>query len=313
MNRPVARSLTGVISLCALVAVAGCQGESEPPKGTATGEKKPVVYVVNYPLKYFADRIGGQAVAVEFPAPAGRDPASWKPDATAVLGYQKADLILLNGAGYAKWVERATLPQAKLVDTSAKFRDRLIIVEDAVTHSHGPGGEHSHAGPASTTWLDLSLAVEHARAVKDAFVKLWPNEATTFDAGFAALEKDLVDLDKRFAAVALRQPDAPLLASHPVYQYLERRYKLNLKSLHWEPDEMPEEAMWTSLAEMLKDHPAKWMIWEGKPLEGSAEKLKALGVGSVVVSLGGNVPEKGDFLDLMRENLTSLEQALSDP
>ncbi len=114
-------------------------------------------------------------------------------------------------------------------------------------------------------------------------------------------------------AVALRQPDAPLLASHPVYQYLERRYKLNLKSLHWEPDEMPEEAMWTSLAEMLKDHPAKWMIWEGKPLEGSAEKLKALGVGSVVVSLGGNVPEKGDFLDLMRENLTSLEQALSVP
>ncbi len=313
MNRPVALPLTGVISLCALIAVAGCEGESESPKGTATGEKKRTVHVVNYPLKYFAERIGGQAIAVEFPAPVGRDPASWKPDATAVLGYQKSDLILLNGAGYAKWVERATLPQAKLIDTSASFRDRLIIVEDAVTHSHGPGGEHSHAGPASTTWLDLSLAVEHARAVKDAFVKLWPNEATTFDGGFAALEKDLVDLDKRFAAVALRQPDAPLLASHPVYQYLERRYKLNLKSLHWEPDEMPEEAMWTSLAEMLKDHPAKWMIWEGKPLEGSAEKLKALGVGSVVVSLGENVPEKGDFLDLMRENLTSLEQALSDP
>ncbi len=301
-----------MISLWALVAVAGCQGESEPPKGTAAGEKKPVVYVVNYPLKYFADRIGGQAVAVEFPAPAGRDPAYWKPDATAIRGYQKADLILLNGAGYAKWVERATLPSPKLVDTSAKFRDRLIIVEDAVTHSHGPGGEHSHAGPASTTWLDLSLAVEHARAVKDALVKLRPDIAKTFEAGFATLEKDLVDLDKSFAEVVGRKPGQPLLASHPVYQYLERRYKLNLKSLHWEPDEMPDEAMWTSLAEMLKRHPARWMIWEGKPLDGVVARLKTLGVEAVVVSPGSNAPEKGDFLGVMGENLTRLEQAFSD-
>jgi hypothetical protein len=38
------------------------------------------VYVVNYPLKYFAERIGGEHVKVEFPAPADVDPAYWNPD-----------------------------------------------------------------------------------------------------------------------------------------------------------------------------------------------------------------------------------------
>ena len=35
------------------------------------------IYVVNYPLQYFAQRIGGDNVDVFFPAPSGVDPAYW--------------------------------------------------------------------------------------------------------------------------------------------------------------------------------------------------------------------------------------------
>ena len=58
------------------------------------------VYVVNYPLQYFAERIGGPDVRVVFPAPADGDPAFWKPSPEQIAAYQKADLILLNGASY---------------------------------------------------------------------------------------------------------------------------------------------------------------------------------------------------------------------
>jgi zinc transport system substrate-binding protein len=58
-------------------------------------------YVVNYPLKYFAERIAGDHAKVVFPAPSEGDPAYWMPDAETVAAYQKADLILLNGANYA--------------------------------------------------------------------------------------------------------------------------------------------------------------------------------------------------------------------
>ena len=60
------------------------------------------VYVVNYPLKYFAERIGGPHVRVTLPVPAGEDPVYWTPTIAEITAYQQADLILLNGAGYAK-------------------------------------------------------------------------------------------------------------------------------------------------------------------------------------------------------------------
>ena len=68
------------------------------------------VYTVNYPLAYFAERIGGDYVEVIFPAPPDIDPAFWTPDGATIGGYQNADLIILNGAGYAKWTEKVSLP-----------------------------------------------------------------------------------------------------------------------------------------------------------------------------------------------------------
>ena len=72
---------------------------------------------------------------------------------------------------------------------------------------------------------------------------------------------------------------------------------------------MPNDEEWQELAHTLEYHPAKWMIWEGNPLGASAEKLKALGVGSVVFSPCANVPEKGDFLSVMKTNLAQLKRA----
>ena len=45
------------------------------------------IYVVNYPLKYFAERIGGEHVKVEFPVPAGADPAYWNPDLADISAF----------------------------------------------------------------------------------------------------------------------------------------------------------------------------------------------------------------------------------
>ena len=84
---------------------------------------------------------------------------------------------------------------------------------------------------------------------------------------------------------------------------------LNVRSVHWEPDGLPDEKMWAELAALLKDHPATLMVWEGQPLQGTVEKLKTLGLRSVVFDPCGNVPNSGDFLAVMRENIESLQFA----
>jgi zinc transport system substrate-binding protein len=93
----------------------------------------PTVYVVNYPLKYFTQRIAGDHVQVVFPAPPDEDPAFWKPDTETISAFQAADLIVINGATYAKWLEKTSLPKAKVVNTSAGFQDQYIEIKDSAT------------------------------------------------------------------------------------------------------------------------------------------------------------------------------------
>jgi len=265
------------------------------------------VYVVNYPLKYFADRIADGKVEVVFPAPADQDPAFWMPDAKTIEAYQNADLILLNGATYAKWVGKVTLPESKIVNTSLTFKDKYLRIEHAVTHSHGPGGVHSHAGTDFNTWLDPNLAIIQAQAVKDALVKLVPEESATFEKNFETLKQELLELDRNFKRLFAGKENTPVVASHPVYGYFAKAYNLNLKALLWEPQEMPPEAEWKHLDEILKKHPAKWMIWEGKPSTENVAKLKEHGLDGVVFDPCGNVPEEGDYMRVMRQNTKRLE------
>jgi zinc transport system substrate-binding protein len=297
-----------------LLLASGCSGPATnevAPQPTSGEDGVLSVYVVNYPLEYFAKRIGRDRVMVTSPAPAGEDPAFWSPDAEAVLAYQGADLILLSGAGYAKWVEVATLPRSKLVNTSAAFEDRLIRVESDLTHSHGPEGEHSHGETAFTVWLDLGLAVEQARAITEALAAARPEHAAVFEEGFSSLERDLLAVDAELAELAAEGRDRAVLGSHPVYQYLARRHELDLASVHFEPDEFPDEAAWSGLEALLNEHHAGWMLWEGEPLAEIASRLQDAGVESAVFDPCGNRPSEGDFLTVMRSNVDNLRPVLN--
>jgi zinc transport system substrate-binding protein len=279
-------------------------GEPETTAAPGATTSKLSVYVVNYPLAYFAERIGGDLVEVHLPAPADEDPAYWSPDAETIAAYQSADLILLNGADYANWVDRATLPPSKMVDTSASFASQYIPLEGAVTHSHGPEGAHEHTGWAFTTWLDPTLAIEQARAVHEALTAARPGGETAFGRGFAGLVADLSQLDQRLAAAATTIGDTPLLFSHPVYQYLEGRYNLNGTSVHWEPDQAPDL---DELRHLLEHDGADWMVWEGEPLPETVASLESLGVRSLVYDPCAARPESGDFMTAMDANAASLE------
>lgn len=296
-----------------VLAVAACTQSERPTEAIEAGKDLPEVYTVNYPLAYFAERIAGESVTVVFPAPPDVDPAFWSPSAETIADYQRADLVLLNGAGYAAWIQRATLSQSRLVDTSAALADRLIPVDDTVTHSHGPGGDHSHQGAAFTTWLDMDFAVGQARAVFDALVRLRPENESVFRERLSDLEKDLGGLDKRLQDVAERIGDRPLVFSHPVYQYLGRGYELNGRSVHWEAHELPGDDQWRELTELLAAHAVAWMIWEDEPLPDTVNRLEGLGIKSLVYRPCGNQPAEGSLVSVMQDNVAALERAFPAP
>jgi zinc transport system substrate-binding protein len=66
--------------------------------------------------------------------------------------------------------------------------------------------------------------------------------------------------------------------------------------------------MWKEFRELLKKHPAKWTIWEGEPEPDTVKNLQELGLESVVFDPCGHVPEEGDFLTVMQQNVKNLEK-----
>ena len=302
-------------AVVATLSLAGCAPSDEVENGEAsTDVRLPLVMAVNEPLRALAARLGGDRFDVRFPGPPDEDPAFWKPDAETLQSIQTADLILLNGAGFARWTTQASLPFSRCVDTSVAFADRLIVADASVTHSHGPDGDHSHGETAFTTWIDPSLLLEHARAVRTALVTLDPSTKAEIDARFAALETEIGALDAAALAIDSSRRGEPMLASHPVYQYLARRLDLDLRSVHFEPDVVPDDAGWAELDARLAERPVspvKWMLWEGAPDPRTVAGLEARGVGVIVFDpCGAAVPADG-YLAAQRANFARLVAAWS--
>ena len=305
--------------LCSLVlstivfGAAGCEpdGKEQAKTGDDSEQSRPVVIAVNYPLANVAHQLAGEWIELRYPVPESADPAYWKPDDEQITAMQQADLVLLNGAGHEPWQERVTLSPLNQANTSRGFHDQWIVVKDAITHKHGPEGEHTHAGIASTTWLDPVLFREQIHVVAQAIIKLLPDHREEILKREKKLDTELEQLDQQWKGATKKRGDRPLIASHPVYQYLARRYGWKLDSLHWEPDQKLTEKEWEQFDELRKKNGANLMIWEAEPLAETKTELDKRAVGVAVIEPLGNGSPEENVLDEMRANAKRFEAALS--
>lgn len=206
------------------------------------------VVAVAYPLAWLASELGGSGVEVSYPVPADRDAEFWRPGISQIAEIQAADVILLNGAGFAGWTERVSLPRRAVVQTTRGLEDQFITIE-AVTHSHG-GDTHSHDATATFTWMDPALLAQKGVLIA------------------AALERRGVAVDRAVLAELTNLADdiATLPAgawatSHPRYQYLARRAEVELYELEAEAgadlsaDELQAVANWPVDALLMERAP----------------------------------------------------------
>lgn len=280
---------------------------SNPRSHEAAASEKPIVCTVNYPLYYFAREIGGELFRIEYPIPDDVDPAYWIPGDETLTLYQSADMIITNGASYAKWMNNVSLPSSRIINSTASLEDKYIQLKDITSHSHGPEGEHEHTGYAFTTWLDFEIAAEQAKAVKTAFLKKMPESNTIITENYKSLNADLLALHESMKALSEDLEKQDIMASHPVYQYLARAYGLNIRSVHFEPEKMPSAKQWKKFDHLLEHYPsAKIMLWEKKPTSEIREMLDKRAIRVVVFDPCGNQSEAGDFMEIMNQNIARL-------
>ncbi len=277
----------------------------------AAGDR-PIIYTSFYPTEYFAARIAQPLADVINALPDGADPIFWVPDRATLAALQQADLILLNGAGLERWTDLVTLPEDRTIVTAMPFEDQWLRYENAVTHSHGTDGEHSHEGLDGHTWLDPVLAKAQAESIRSALVARFPDHADAFAAGYARLAADLDQLDDALTALAATVQDTPLFMSHPAYNYIARRYGWNFVNLDLDPEVMPSEEDLAAIRVRQQAHPASILIWESAPQHAVADRFhQELGVQSVVFTPAENPDGMADYLAIMAGNIERLRTAIA--
>lgn len=303
------------LAAACVLGLAAC-GEPQPyAPPPAPRRAVPEVWTTFYPTTYVAQRLGGPEVKVVCPLPAEADPAFWRPDTATLAGYQAADLIVINGAGFEHWVVEASLPPSRVVDTSQGFADTFIQLEGGVTHSHGTGGTHTHEGIDGHTWFDPLNLKAQAEAIRKALARRLPAAQATWDARYAALAQDLDALDAAFRALGSLPAGQHLYASHPAWNYAARRYGWGTVTWHLDPGEMPSDADLAAIKARLVEKPSRVMLWEETPLPAIAERFaKELGLTSIAVPpCESESPEDRaagrDYLARMRANVEALRPA----
>ncbi|HHK42910.1 MAG TPA: zinc ABC transporter substrate-binding protein [Planctomycetaceae bacterium] len=288
------------------VVLSGCRADSTTERTSGNEKGKPTIAVTNAALEYFSRRLAGSFATVEFPAPPEVDPAFWQPSEEAIHVFQSAHLIVLNGAGYEHWLDKVSLPRSHVIDTSAGFRDRHLEIRNAVRHRHGPSGEHAHDGPAVGTWLDPDLAVQQAESLYRELKNRFTDHADEVDAAWERLHSDLNQWRSELESLRSKYRERRLWASHPVYEYLGRWSGWRIESVHWEPNEMPDEEAWKAFDQRRKTHAARFMLWEDDPIEAIRQAVEQRGMTIVVFRPCGNRPPQGDWLAEMRANTRRL-------
>lgn len=263
---------------------------------------KPLVVAVNSPLAYFAERLGGDALDVVMPAPEGEDPAYWEPTSDQAVKIQAADLVLLNGAGFSKWLPQVSLRRARLVDTSAKAKDKYLP-GDTLAHTHG-GESHEHGNFASVTWLDFQIARLQADAIATAFKRKLKLDPAAVDAALERLRADLDELDLAAQQAGQALKGKALVGSHPVYHYLAAAYGLDMRFVHWEAAETITAENEARLAAMLAERGGDIMVFEFEPSASAKAAAERAGLSYLVFDPLVNT--QVDFIDTMRQALAKL-------
>lgn len=274
----------------------------------ASAQDRPRVVAVNQVLHEFAEHLLASAAEVVFPVPEGVDPSFWRPSIADISQIQSADLILLNGAGFATWIDRVSLPRSRVVNTSAKIEDQFIVTE-SITHSHGDGGEHSHEGVAPYTWLDPVLAMSQAEAIATAVIARGLAPAAEVDARLTELRSDLTMLDATAQRALGALKDVAIIATHPRYQYVARRYGLTISSLEWEAGEMPSNDQLADLDRLSTQLDARILVWEAQPPQEALDLTEALGLQSVVFETWASQGSFDSFFDTYAQAVSDLAGA----
>lgn len=286
------------------LALSGCDRTDASPNQARIDN---VVRTTSAPIDALTRRIAGTAVPVELLCPPSEDPAAWRPGPERVALYQRATLIVTNGAGYEAWVQTAPLPRSRLIEAADGLTEPLITVRGE-THSHGPEGHHTHEVTLGQTWLDPLNAIAQARTIAAGLTDAFPEHQGTLSANVDVLCTELIELHQRLER--LEPEGIAIIAPNTPFGYLARRYGWQTLDLSPDPEHWSKDLYAHGMASGDFGSGPRVLLCDKLPVPAIAKTLReSHDVRLVDWQTGSRITETS-FVNVLSGNIDRLEASI---
>ena len=170
-----------------------------------------------YPIYEFVKRVGGNNVNITTLIPIGVEPHDFEPTIQQIQNAESADLIIYNGAGLEKWIDK--IDSKSKVDAS----QGLNLLKGNDSESAGTYDPH--------VWLDPVLAEKEVENIRDALVKVDPANSHYYQSNADKFIAELNNLDNKIKTELTTCDKKDFIAFHNAFTYFANRYGLNQHSI----------------------------------------------------------------------------------
>ena len=261
----------------------------------------------------FADmarEIGGDGVAVRSIVPIGGDPHIHEPTPADAILVSGADLILRNGLTFEGWLN-------ELIENSGSDAE-VVTITDGVKPIESL--EYQNATDPHA-WMDASLGLIYLRNIKNALVRLDPDNRAMYETNYEVYRRQIRDLDDYIRTTIQEIPEASrvIVTSHDAFQYYGRRYGLALEAvLGVSTDAEVQTSDIARLTQTLRERnvPAIFVETTINPKllqQIAADNDVCIGGSLYADSLGDSESPAPTYYDMLKHNTDILVAALTRP
>ena len=267
-------------------------------------------------------QVGGGLVDVTVVVPAGASPHTFEPKPSLVKKFSAARLYFMVGAGFETW-------SARFINASASPPEMVVLSEGLslirIADPHHPSANKSGRDaprashdPAEAAnphiWLDPVYAMEMVAKIVAALVRLDGTHKTVYEQNGRAYVSRLEALDRLISARVARFRTKTYVAFHPAWDYFARRYGLvSVGVIEAAPGRNPTPKQIQKIITEIKAHGIRAIFAEPQLNPKAAEVIaREAGVRLLLLDpMGGaGIRGRSSYLDLMRYNLTIMQEAM---
>lgn len=289
-----------ILTLCAMVVVAGCGGVSE--------KKEDKFHIVTsfYPMYIDAANIAHGVEGVEVIN-------MTKPQTGCLHDYQlttedmktleKADVFIINGIGMESFMEKAMEAQKELKVIDASKSDKINVIMN--------GDE-----PNPHVWMSVTYSIAQVKAITSQLCELDPAHEKEYKKNALDYVMKLEKLREDMHAELDTLPNKDIVTFHEAFPYFAKEFKLHIAAvIEREPGTEPTPKELEDTIGIVSKLPVKALFTEPQYSPAAAETIARETGAHVyildpVVTGEANEKARDAYIDSMKKNMEVLREAL---